>query len=372
MPSNAAVWLPAKHAKIEVGPAPYTPPGENEIVVRNHAVAINPVDWAVPLIGDRIFPWLKYPCILGEDVAGEVVEVGRAVSRFKVGDRVLGHALGMAKERNRPADGAFQLYTVLRVNMAAPIPDAMAYENAAVIPLGLSTAACGLFQQDYLALHYPSAPIKTTGRTLLIWGGSTSVGSNAIQLAVAAGYEVIATASPKNHGYVQKLGASQAFDYNSKTVVDEVIKAFRGKTSAGAFAIGAGSTRPCLDIVHACEGAKFVAVASAPISLQSLPARPGISVRLVSLMVQLLWASASVGLKSRAKRIRTKFIGGDALANNELGKVIYENFLPRALAEGRYVAAPDALVVGEGLECVQTAFDIQRRGVSARKVVVSL
>ncbi|HME83586.1 MAG TPA: zinc-binding alcohol dehydrogenase family protein [Roseiarcus sp.] len=276
MPSNTAAWLPAKHAKLEVKSAPYTSPRENEIVVRNHAVAINPVDWAKQSIGDFMFSWIKYPFVLGMDLAGEVVEIGKAVSRFKVGDRVLGHAVGMDRKRNTPAEGAFQAYTVVLAHMAAPIPSAMSYESAAVLPLGLSTAACGLFQKDHLALQYPSVPPKPMGKTLLVWGGSTSVGSNAIQLALAAGYEVITTASPRNFDYVKKLGASQGFDYNSKTVIVDVIKAFEGKTIAGALAVGSSSAEACLDIVRACHGDKFVSMASFPISLERLPKGRGL------------------------------------------------------------------------------------------------
>ena len=145
----------------------------------------------------------------------------------------------------------------------------MSYESAAVLPLALSTAACGLFQKDQLALQYPSVRSKPTGKTLLIWGGSTSVGSNAIQLAVAAGYEVITTSSPKNFEYVKKLGANLAFDYNSKTVVRDVIEALKDKHIAGGLAIGNGSAMACLDIVHGCKGDKFASMASFPISFES-------------------------------------------------------------------------------------------------------
>jgi len=58
--------------------------------------------------------------------------------------------------------------------------------------------------------------------------------------------------------------------------------------------------------------------------------------------------------------------------DNEVSRVIYEDLLPRALAEGRYVAAPDPFVVGKGLDSIQAGFDVQMKGVSARKVVVSL
>ncbi len=152
MPTNTAAWLVAPQTKLEVKPAPYTPPRENEIVVKNHAVAINPFDWINQIAGNIVSRWIKYPFVLGEDLAGEVVEVGKAVTRFKLGDRVLGHAVGTDKNRNTSAEGAFQTYTVLLAHMAAPIPSTMPYESA----------ACGLFQKDHLALQYPSAAQKPT------------------------------------------------------------------------------------------------------------------------------------------------------------------------------------------------------------------
>ena len=253
--------------------------------------------------------------------------------------------------------------------MAAPIPDAMSYESAAVLPLAVSTAACGLFQKDHLALQHPSVPPKPTGKTLLVWGGSTSVGSNAIQLAVAAGYEVFATASPRNFDYVRRLGASQAFDYASKTVVRDIVAALRGKTCAGAIAIGMGANAPCFDIVHESHGDKFVSTASGPFALSDLPERGGLTPSMIFAFVS---SGIALAIKARMQGVRTKFIFGDSLADNEVGPMIYRDFLPRALAEGAYVAAPDPVVVGHGLAAIQPAFDAQSRGVSAAKIVVTL
>jgi NADPH:quinone reductase-like Zn-dependent oxidoreductase len=195
-----------------------------------------------------MYTHLKYPFVLGLDVAGEVVKVGKNVKRFQVGDRVLGFCRGVDEKVNSSAEGAFQNYTVLQTDLTSHIPSSVTYESASVVPLGVATAAAGLFQNDQLGLQYPTVPSKPTGETLLVWGGSTSVGCNTIQLAVAAGYEVFTTSSPRNFDYVQKLGASRVFDYNSKTAVQDIISAFKGKKAAGAMAIGKGAAEACMNI----------------------------------------------------------------------------------------------------------------------------
>jgi NADPH:quinone reductase-like Zn-dependent oxidoreductase len=75
MPSNTAAWLTERAAPLEVKPAPYEPPCENEIVIKTNAVAINPVDWAIQARGESLFPWIIYPCILGGDVAELLIAI---------------------------------------------------------------------------------------------------------------------------------------------------------------------------------------------------------------------------------------------------------------------------------------------------------
>jgi NADPH:quinone reductase-like Zn-dependent oxidoreductase len=372
MPENTALWLNAKRAPFTIGPAPYTAPRANEIVVRVRAVAVNPFDRAIQTIGGIITPWITYSFVVGSDVAGVVVEIGSGVTRLKVGDRVLGYAAGSDKRRNRAAEGAFQNYVVLLAHMASPIPDTMAFEDASVLPLGISTAACGLFQKDFLAMTAPSAAPTPTGKTLLVWGGSTSVGSNAIQLAVAAGYDVITTASPHNFAYVKQLGAREAFDYRSKTVMSDIVSALHGREIAGALAIGAGSAAACIDIVGACNGNRFVALATPPTSFDNVPAGRGRLRHLLPAMARMLAGTMTQTLKARRRGVRTKFIWGSDLIANEVGPLIFEAFLPAALAEGRFVAAPSATVVGAGLAQISKALERQRLGVSATKLVVTL
>jgi NADPH:quinone reductase-like Zn-dependent oxidoreductase len=366
MPSNTAAYLvptPTKH--LEIKEAPYTKPGPNQIVIRNHAVAINPVDWMLPIFGG--FGWIKWPFILGYDVAGEVVEIGSQVSRFNIGDRVLGQAVGADEIINNSTQSGFQLYTVLLEYMACRMPQSVSYEAASVVPLGASTAACGLFQKDKLNLQLPTIPPKPAGKTLLIWGGSTSVGCNAIQLAAAAGYEVFTTCSPRNFDFCKSLGASQCFDYNSPTVEADIIKAFEGKTTAGALTMGQGAAEAAFNILHHCTGNKFIAMASYP-----APANPPKHLVIPQTIFHFASWMIAATAKSKLRGIKFKLIDGTTLVHDGVGKAIYTDFLGQALEKGVYQCKPDAMVVGHGLEKLQDAFDVQKKGVSAKKVVLTL
>lgn len=372
MPDNQALWLTSRRGSFAVGPAPYTMPSADQVLVRNRAVAINPLDRLMPIIGDIVFPWLRYPAVLGTDVAGEVVEIGENVTRFRVGDRVFGHAVGVEKAINSPAEGAFQTYTLLSSHMASAIPDGMPFEKAVVLPLGLSTAACALFQQDFLALDPPTLTPVPSNRTLLVWGGSTSVGSNAIQLAVAAGYDVVTTCSAHNFDYVSELGARRAFDYSHPGVIQDIVDELATREIAGAIAIGVGSTRVCIDIVGHCVGRRFVAVASPPVAFDGLPSGRGRLRRMLPLVARMIIANATNALAARRNGVRTKMIWGASIFENEVGPMIYHNFMPQALESGVYKAAPDALLVGAGLDYLPAGMEKLKLGVSARKLVVKL
>jgi hypothetical protein len=90
------------------------------------------------------------------------------------------------------------------------------------------------------------------------------------------------------------------------------------------------------------------------------------------MLPKMVAGNLSTGLKARRHGIRTKFIFGGSLADNDVGPAIYVDFLPQALADGRFIAAPPPLLAGAGLEAIQTGFEVQQKGMSAQKVVVSL
>lgn len=162
---------------------------------------------------------LDYPFIFGTDVAGTVVQLGSSVKKFNIGQRVIGHCDGYLTQKKTNA--GFQLYSTCREILVAAVPDSLPLANAGVLPLSVSTASAGLFCN--LKMQLPSLDSKPTGKRVLIWGGSSSVGSSAIQLAAAAGYEVLTTASKANFEYVKSLGASQVFDYGNTDVVDQIL-----------------------------------------------------------------------------------------------------------------------------------------------------
>lgn len=112
---------------------------------------------------------MKFPSVLAYDVAGEVFAVGSGVTKSKWGDRIDGLT-----------STAFQNYTIVKEYLTVALPRSIKFEEASVIPLGFSVAVKGLFHRDYLAFDLPAACKASTNKAAFIWGGSTSVGSNAV------------------------------------------------------------------------------------------------------------------------------------------------------------------------------------------------
>ncbi|KAK8098113.1 GroES-like protein [Apiospora kogelbergensis] len=329
-PTNQAAWLIASKATpLEVGPAPYTHPGAGQLVIRNAALGINPIDWLKQFL----------------DVAGTVVAVGEGVTRFRPGDRVLAVA-GLIPSNNTP-EGAFQLYTVAREWLTTPLPPDVSFEQGCVLPLALVVAGLGLFGKDYLGLDPPTLPRSTRG-VVIVAGGASAVGGTGVQLAAAAGYEVVSTSSPKNFDLVKSLGAAHVVDYRSPTVAEELLAAVRGHQLVGALSLGDGTADYLATVLKGYEGPgptkKFIARAEGKHSVEE------------------------------GGEVEVKFILVDAsvIGPETPLRPIFEDYLPQALADGQFVPRPKPEVVGKGLDKIQGAFEVLRKGVSAKKIVVQL
>lgn len=339
-PTNTAAWTIAeKSIPFTVKEAPYSSPSTSEVVIKNVAVAINPIDWK--LEKHAMFP-LKYPTILGADICGEVVEVGKDVKNVATGDRAIAHCIVLATQE--PKHGAFQEYTVAPSDLVAKVPRELEVEKAAVMPLAVSTATSGLFSEGFLELPLPQiGGRKSSGKAVLIWGASGSVGVNAVQLAAAAGVEVIATASEKNFGMVKEAGAAHVFDYHSKTIEDELADVMKGRVLYGAYdAVGsADTTKACAKALAKAKGEKFVATVLPP--PEDLP-----------------------------DGVKAKWCQAFAIRGKPEGDHVWGKYLPQALAEQKLKCLPEAEVVGNGLEVCQKACDRNEEGVSAKKIVFTL
>ncbi|CVL08675.1 related to oxidoreductase [Fusarium mangiferae] len=319
----------------------------NEILIRVRAVAINPADYAVQKLGIVIKPEF-YPYVSGTDVSGEVVSVGPDQARFRPGDRVVGHAMACQKGDNKY--GAFQDYSIMVEPMVAKIPDRISFKEAAVLPMGLATSAVMLFSPTLMGLDLPVAgtEMNSEGQVVVVWGGSSSVGSNAIQTVKAAGYIVVATASEHNHGLLREMNVEYVFDYKKGGVEEEIINTLSSVGDlAGVYCAvySDAAITACATIADRIQGKKCLGTILPP----GMPV-PGTIPDGVKVLIN----------------------DHVLLGSTETGKRLWVDWLPGALEDGNMKFMPHPEVVGKGLEKIQDAVDAIGKGVIGKKLVVEL
>ncbi|TFY70031.1 hypothetical protein EVG20_g2901 [Dentipellis fragilis] len=209
-PTQCAVVI-QKDKTVALQTIPLDMPGPGQVLIKNAAVAQNPTDWKAIEFGQ-----LAAGRGLGLDFAGRIAALGEDVTNWKIGDRVASSVLPL--KADKISQNAYCEYTLAAAKPLLRIPDNITDEEAASIPLAAFTALHGL---NLIADIPKRAPLG--GRAVLVWGGSSSVGQFAIQLAHIAGYKVIATASPKNHALIKSLGAEVAIDYHDVDVIEQII-----------------------------------------------------------------------------------------------------------------------------------------------------
>lgn len=172
-------------------------PAANEVLIGVYAAGINRPDI---LQRQGLYPPpADASPILGLEVAGEIMACGEQVKRWKVGDKVCALVNG----------GGYAEFAVAPAAQCLPIPEGFSSIEAAALPETFFTVWHNLFQRAYLK----------TGETLLVHGGTSGIGTSAIQLAAAFGVKVIATAgSTEKCQAIEKLGAT-AINYREKDFV---------------------------------------------------------------------------------------------------------------------------------------------------------
>ncbi|KAI0091066.1 GroES-like protein [Irpex rosettiformis] len=191
-------------------------PGPGELLIENHATALNPVDWKIQAYW--FFFIQSYPAVIGTDGAGIVKELGEGVTGFAVGDKVLYQGYFSNRE------ATFQQYSINPAEITAKIPKNITVDQAATIPLVLATAVLGLYgskasgsaRGDGAGLTPPweeGGRGKYAGQPILVIGGSSAVGQQVLQLARLSGFSpIITTASKHNDALVKSLGATHVID----------------------------------------------------------------------------------------------------------------------------------------------------------------
>ena len=177
--------------------------GDNEVLIRVRAAAVNPGDWAImgglPYIARPVYGMgkPKNP-VRGTDVAGEVEAVGASVTRFRPGDEVFGSSKHLG--------GAFAEYAAVSEDALAPKPANLSFEQAAAVPMA-----------GYVALQALRDHGKVkAGQKVLVNGASGGIGTFAVQIAKSLGAEVTGITSTRNVSLVQSLGADHVIDYTKE------------------------------------------------------------------------------------------------------------------------------------------------------------
>lgn len=192
---------------LEMRQVPVPVVGDDEVLVKVHAVAVNPLDWHLhrgkPYLA-RLSGGLRRPkrSVPGNDVAGTVEAVGKAVTEFRVGDQVFGES---------PNGGGLAEYVAVSEDGLVTKPENITFEEAAAVPVAALTAIQGL--RDWGGM--------TSGDDVLIIGASGGVGTYAVQIAKALGAShVTGVCSTRNVEIARSLGADEVVDYTKADYAD--------------------------------------------------------------------------------------------------------------------------------------------------------
>jgi NADPH:quinone reductase len=190
------------------GDLPEPKPGPNQCLIKVAAVDVNPVDLYIR--SGAVQTKLKFPYILGRDLAGKVIATGDAVKRFKIGDRVW--ATGQGWEGRQ---GTFSELAVVDENWLHQMPGNVTDEDIAAVSLVGVTAHVGLVARAKLQ----------AGETLFVNGGTGGVGSSVVQMAKILGARVITTVgNDEKAARARELGADVVINYKTENVAETVKK----------------------------------------------------------------------------------------------------------------------------------------------------
>lgn len=205
---------------LQLGETPKPIPSENEILVKVKATALNRADLLQR--AGKYPPPKEASKILGLEIAGEVVEIGKQVTNHKIGDEVFGLVGG----------GGYAEFATIDAKMAISKPKHFSFEESAAIPEVFLTAFQTIFW-TFLGnekIGTGSNNVNTeTQKSILIHAGASGVGSAAIQICKVLGMKIFVTASKSKHDFCKNLGADVVIDYNNEDFAKVISEQTEGK-----------------------------------------------------------------------------------------------------------------------------------------------
>ncbi|CAJ0543011.1 Ff.00g003650.m01.CDS01 [Fusarium sp. VM40] len=338
---HLAAQVPAAKAPLQVREIETPQPGPHELLVKNQIIALQPVDAKIAKVAMLPIP---YPAVLGSSFAGTVEQIGDEVTGFQVGDRVIGMKTAGAADNKY---SAYQEYSISTENTTTKVSDDETLDLAVRLVGNLPTLPA-IFNYS-LKLERPvlGEEPKPQGKRIFVYGGTSSIGSLAVQYLIQAGYEVVTTFSPKHKDFVSRLGAIKIVDHtqDSEALVKEL-------TAAGPYdivfdTISTGDTVKLNAEVVAAQGGDSVYALQPPFGPETLPAG-----------------------------ITRKFEGWSLLLgkeeNEELLKWTFQTYFTQALAKNKLISVPARKIPG-GLSGLNDGLDLLfSKSVSSEKVIVDL
>jgi NADPH:quinone reductase-like Zn-dependent oxidoreductase len=223
--------------KLQTVPVPE--PGENQVLIRVYAAAVNPTDWKTRAAAPG-YAAVSGTIIPGGDVAGVIEKLGTGVTGFKVGDKVFA-VIG------RKADilnGGYAHFAAASITNVVPKPKSMTYAEAAGLGVASITGVRAVLGTQVAA-----------GQRVLITGVAGGVGSAAAQAAKAKGAYVIGTATAQHDAYLKSIGVDEVIDYSQVKFEDKV-----KDVDVAIDTVGSDTAERALGTVK--KGGRYISVAS--------------------------------------------------------------------------------------------------------------
>ena len=339
--SHAAAVLNEKGTPLRIEQRQTPKPGPDELLINVKSIALNPIDHAMRDFG---FAVSHFPAVVGSDIAGTVVAVGSSVSNadFVQGARVAAFAPAFFKQ-GLPDYGALQKQVLVPYALAVPLPASVGDNEAATLPMSVLTTWSAMYTAG---VPYTAAFKPEDKRAILVWGGASSIGTAGIQIGKSLGLTVYTTASPRNHEYLESLGASQCFNYKDSDVVSKIVAGAKkdGVTLNIGYNTAPTAAQQCVDVLKEFKPA---VLANAIPPRQPYPQEAGVDVKFV-------------------------MAPDDEKEQTEHFAFVFNKWLKEKLARGEYTPAPKVQIVSGGLESANQGLDELKAGVSGVKLVLEV